>query len=165
MKFLKWLLILSLFIIPMAKFSDQTASAAVVSDQLILTVNTNVMVYNGKIWKSAQPLTAVKGTSFVALSGIAPRYGYTLSYDSAKKESIATSSSHVIRFKLGSAIAYIDNKPVRVQAAAYVSNNSLMIPLRTWAQLTESSLSVTGSKVTLSWSVVKSPNSKFSTSA
>jgi PKD repeat protein len=161
MKFLKWLLILSLFIIPMAKFSDQTASAAVVSDHLVLTVNTNVMVYNGKVWKSAQPLTAMKGTSFVALSGIAPRYGYMLSYDSAKKESIATSSSHVIRFKLGSAIAYIDNKPVRAQAAAYVSNNSLMIPLRTWAQLTESSLSVTGSKVTLTWSVVKLPTANF----
>lgn len=161
MKALKWLLILSLFIIPMAKFSDQTALAAGVSDQLILTVNTNVMVHNGKIWKSAQPLTAVKGISFVALSGIAQRYGYTLTYDSAKKESIATSSSHVIRFKLGSAVAYMDNKPVQASAAAYVSNNSLMIPLRTWAQLTESSLNVTGSKITLSWNVVKLPTANF----
>ena len=36
-----------------------------------------------------------------------------------------------------------------------------MIPLRTWAQLTESSLSVTGSKVTLTWSVVKLPTANF----
>ncbi|MFC5651592.1 stalk domain-containing protein [Paenibacillus solisilvae] len=158
---LKWLLILSLLLIPLAKFFDQTASAAVGSDQLILTVNTNVMVHNGSVWKAAQPLTAAKGVSFVALKGIAQRYGYTLSYNSATKESIASSSSHVIRFKLGSSIVYFDNKPVKALAPAYVLNNSLMVPLRTWAQLTESSISVSGSKIILTWNVVKLPTANF----
>ncbi|BBH21143.1 hypothetical protein Back11_24880 [Paenibacillus baekrokdamisoli] len=160
MKSLKWLLILSLFIIPLANVSERTASAAGVSDQLVLQVNSNVMVHNGAMWKSAQPLTAVKGSTFVALSAIAPRFGYVLSFDSVKKESIATSSTHVLRFKFGSTIVYIDNKPINV-TAPYLLKGSLMIPLRTWAQLTDSKLTVAGGKVTLAWNVFKLPTANF----
>lgn len=162
MKSLKWLLIFSLLFIPIASLSAEKASAVGgTSDELILNLKNNVMVHNGASFKSVQPLTLTKGTTFVAFSSIAQRYGYTISYDAKKKESIATSSKNVIRFKIGNVNVWKDGTSVKASNAPYVLNGSLMIPLRAWSQVTDSKLVVSGGKMTLSWNVKQVPTANF----
>lgn len=163
MKSLKWLLIFSLLFIPIASLSEEKASAAgIAADELVLKLKSNVMVHNGASFKSAQPLTLTQGTTFVAFSSIAQRYGYTISYDAKKKESIATSSKNVIRFKIGNVNVTKDGaSSVKASNAPYVLNGSLMIPLRAWSQVTDSKLVVSGGNMTLSWNVKQMPTANF----
>ncbi|QYR20033.1 copper amine oxidase N-terminal domain-containing protein [Paenibacillus sp. sptzw28] len=161
MKSLKWLLILSLLVVSFANVSQQAIAAGGTSDQLVMQLKSSVMIHNGVTWKSAQPLTLEKGTTFVALSSIAARYGYNLTYDAKTKESVAVGKSHELHFKIGSTTVYGDGKPVKASAAPYILKGSLMVPLRVWAQLTESTFTVAGAKMTLSWNVVKLPTANF----
>ncbi|SFS83594.1 stalk domain-containing protein [Paenibacillus sp. BC26] len=157
MKSLKWILILSFLIFPFSNLTSEVASAQGASDTLILQIGSNVMKHNGKSYKSSQPVTAVKDTTFIPFSSIASRYGYAISYDAKKKESIATGSSNVLRFKIGSMYAYRGGTPVKLTGKPYILNGSLMVPLRSWGILTDSAIAVAGKQITLSWNTVVVP--------
>jgi len=161
-KSLKWILILSFLIMPFANVSSSSVSAAgKMSDQLVLMLNSKVMVHNGVTMNSVQPVTVQNGTSFIALSSISARYGYKVSYNAATKEITAVGNSHELIFKIGSTIIYGDGLPVKTAIAPYVLNGSLMVPVRTWSDLSASTLIFSGKQITLSWNVLKQPTADF----
>ncbi|MBW7454477.1 stalk domain-containing protein [Paenibacillus sepulcri] len=161
-KSLKWLLILSFLIMPFANVSNSTVSAAgEMSDQLILQMNSKVMVHNGVTMNSVQPVTLQNGTTFIALSSISALYGYKVSYNAATKEVTAANDYHDLIFKIGSTIVYGDGLPVKIAIAPYILNGSLMVPVRTWSNLAESTLVLSGKQITLSWNVLKQPTADF----
>ncbi|GGD70425.1 stalk domain-containing protein [Paenibacillus nasutitermitis] len=163
LKSLKWILILSFLVLPFANVAGSNVSAAgKMSDQLMLTLNSKTMVHNGVTMNSVQPVTVQNGTSFIALSSISARYGYTVSFNAATKEITAVGNSHELIFKIGSTIIYGDGQPVKTALAPYILNGSTMIPVRTWSNLSGSTLDFSGKKITLSWNVLKQPTADFS---
>ncbi|WP_274651783.1 stalk domain-containing protein [Paenibacillus humicola] len=162
MKSLKWLLMFSLLLAPFAGGHVKTASAdGTPTDTLVLTLRSNVIVHNGVVWKSTQPLTIYNGTGFVEFRAISARYGYKVSYNPATKESIATSGEHELRFKPGSAIVEMDGTMVKASGATYILNGSLMVPLRAWSEITGSKLTIAGTKMTLTWQRYVQPTADF----
>ncbi|RAP76512.1 copper amine oxidase N-terminal domain-containing protein [Paenibacillus montanisoli] len=158
MKSLKWLLIVSFLLFPFANFTGASVAAAQgTAETLQLSIGSTVMKHNGQTYKSSQPVTVVNGASFIPFSSIAKRYGYTISYDAKRKESIATGSAGVLRFKIGSVYAYRGGTPVKLTGKPYILNGSLMVPLRSWGVLTESAIKVVGKQITLSWTSVVVP--------
>ncbi|WP_308639010.1 stalk domain-containing protein [Paenibacillus silvisoli] len=158
MKSLKWLLLVSFLLYPLSTFSGvTTASAEGASDTLQLVIGSTAMKHNGQAYKTTQPVTAINGASFIPFSSVAARYGYTISYDAKKKESIATRDANVLRFKIGSLYAYRGGTPVKLTGKPYVLNGSLMVPLRSWGVMTDSAVQVTGKQITLSWTSVVVP--------
>ncbi|MBW7473581.1 copper amine oxidase N-terminal domain-containing protein [Paenibacillus oenotherae] len=162
MKSLKWFLILSLLFIPIAGLSVERATAqGQMSDKLVVKMKSNVITHNGAAYKSPQPITVVKGTTFIPFKSIAERYGYTISYDAAKKESIAKSSKGEIRFKIGNKTLWKDGVSATALVAPYVQGGSLMVPLRAWSQITESNLLLSGNIITLTWNAQVLPTANF----
>ena len=92
------------------------------------------MVYKGQEIKAVQPLTIKNGTYYVALNGIASPYGYKLSYNVKTKETIATSNVKEIRFKTNDVNMLVNGKAFKGRYPTFVLKNSLMIPLRSWAE-------------------------------
>ncbi|MFC3253982.1 stalk domain-containing protein [Paenibacillus sepulcri] len=161
-KSIRWLLILSFLIMPFANVSHSTVSAAEeMSDTVILQMNSKVMVHNGVTMNSAQPVTVQNGTTFITLSSISALYGYKVSYNAATKEITAANDYHDLIFKIGSTIVYGDGLPVKIAIAPYILNGSLMVPVRTWSNLAESTLVLSGKQITLSWNVLKQPTADF----
>ncbi|WP_219836412.1 stalk domain-containing protein [Paenibacillus sp. R14(2021)] len=164
MKSLKLMLMLSLLLLPFTNAVIQQASAESASEQLVLKIGSTAMVHNGSPYKSAQPVTAINGTTFIPFSSIAARYGYTISYDPKKKESVAKNGTHELRFKISSGFAALDGVAVKLKGVPFIQNGYLMVPLRSWGELMESSVSVVGKTITLQWSSVvipKKPTADF----
>ncbi|SFI58566.1 Copper amine oxidase N-terminal domain-containing protein [Paenibacillus sp. UNC496MF] len=165
MKALKWLLIASFLILPFAYAASAPASAEGIStlegtpvtDTLSLTMGSAAMVHNGQPYTSAQPVANMNGRTFIPFSSIAARYGYRISYDAQKKESVAKSDRHELVFKIGSGYAYRDGVLMKLTGAAYISNGYLMVPLRSWGEMADSTIAVVGKTITLKWSSVVIP--------
>jgi len=177
MKSLKWLLILSLFMVPLGGILTKTASAEKsasaqeeLADRLQLELDSKKMVLNGVNYESAQPLTIKDGSTFVSFSGIAARYGYKVSYDTKTKESVAINESlpidkQEIRFKVDSLIIKQGATNINAPVAPFALNGSLMIPLRSWVIATDSTINVTGKKISLKWNVrIPGPVADFTVS-
>ena len=109
------------------------------------------MVYKGQEIKAVQPLTIKNGTYYVALNGIASPYGYKLSYNVKTKETIAKSNTKEIRFKTNDVNMLVNGKAFKGLYPTFVLKNALMIPLRSWADLTESKISNVGKDTVISW--------------
>jgi len=159
MKSLKWLLMLSLFFVPLGGAFSSTASAAdELSDKLQLQLDSKTMILNGVSYESAQPVTLKNGSTFVSFSGIAARYGYKVSYDPKTKESIAINDKlspdkREIRFKVGSLTIKQGSSNIQAPVAPFALNGSLMIPIRSWSIATDSKLAVSGKVITLKWNI------------
>ncbi|MGZ9586955.1 stalk domain-containing protein [Paenibacillus marinisediminis] len=121
------------------------------TNELILTPDSSVMMLNGQKVTAKQPITEKEYKTYVPLASIAPMYGYTLSVDSVKHEVIASKEGTSIRFAINTTQIIIDGQLHTSSGVLYTQNGSLMVPLRTWAQITGSSLAVTGNQLTLSW--------------
>ncbi|MFC5650188.1 stalk domain-containing protein [Paenibacillus solisilvae] len=120
-------------------------------NQLVVKKNSTSMIYNGQEIKAVQPLTIKNGTYYVALNGIASPYGYKLSYNVKTRETIAKSNYKEIRFKTNDVIALVNGKAYKGPYPTFVLKNALMIPLRSWAELTESKISNVGKDTVISW--------------
>ncbi|NBD27788.1 stalk domain-containing protein [Paenibacillus glycinis] len=165
MKSLKWLLIVSFLLLSFGYAVSNDASAEGVSpagqtaatDKLVLTMGSANMVHNGSTYQSAQPVVSINGRTFIPFSSIAARYGYKISYDALKKESIAKSDTHQLVFKIGSDAATRDGVPTKLTGAAFISNGYLMVPLRSWGEMADSTIAVVGKEITLKWSTAVIP--------
>ncbi|SEN16733.1 stalk domain-containing protein [Paenibacillus sp. OV219] len=157
MKYLKWLLVLSILLMPFVYASGGTASALDYSDKLTLTIGSKNMKHNSSYTKSAQPVTAIIGVSFIPFASVAAEYGYKISYNAQTKESIAIGPLHTLKFKMNSAVANVDGYNVKLTGAPYILNGSLMVPLRSWGNVTDSVISVVGKTIILSWNTVILP--------
>ena len=127
MKSLKWLLILSFLIAPFTLAATKNVYAegidaagyATAANKLVLTMGSAKMVHNGTTYLSAQPVANIEGRTFIPFSSIAKRYGYTISYDAQKKESIARNDKHELVFKIGSGFAYRDGVLTKLTARTF----------------------------------------------
>ncbi|WP_219836227.1 stalk domain-containing protein [Paenibacillus sp. R14(2021)] len=166
MKLLKWLLVVSFLLLPFTSAAASNlasaeglgqADPASATDKLVLTMGSTKMIHNGVTYTSAQPVAAIKGRTFIPFSSIAARYGYKISYDAKQKASIAKNDQHELVFKVGSAIATRDGVQVQLTGAAYISKGYLMVPLRSWGEMADSTIAVVGNQITLKWSTVVIP--------
>ncbi|GIQ61930.1 hypothetical protein PACILC2_04980 [Paenibacillus cisolokensis] len=150
----KWLLAASLLFSPVSGLSGQADAAGAYTDKLVLQQNSKVMVHNGRQTLAQQPLTAIKGVSYLPLKSIASLYGYKVGYNASSREATATLGGKTIRFKLNSADVWVGSDKVKANGATMSQNGSTMVPVRTWAQITGSRLSVSGGSITLQWSTL-----------
>lgn len=163
MKSLKWLLILSFLLMPLTYGGLTTANAegidlaAAQTDRLDLTMGSTDMVHNGMMYKSAQPVMNVNGRTFIPFSSIAARYGYKISYDAKTKESKAKNDTHELVFKMSSGFAYRDGVLTKLTGAPFIQNGYLMVPLRSWGEMADSTIAVVGKTITLKWSSIVIP--------
>lgn len=131
----------------------QTVNAFDSSDhRLHITENSSKMDYNGQTVIAAQPVTQKKNNVYVPLKSVAQLYGFSLFYEVKTKGIIASRDNLTIHFTPHT--RYIDVNGTAVTAASplYIHNGHLMVPLRIWAELTDSQLQVSGTSYTLSWS-------------
>ncbi|QHT60413.1 copper amine oxidase N-terminal domain-containing protein [Paenibacillus lycopersici] len=171
MKSLKWMLIVSFLLMSCMSTGAQNASAAGfaapidmsnanvanVTNRLDLTMGSANMVHNGAAYKSAQPVANIDGRTFIPFSSIAARYGYAISYDAKKKESTAKNDKHELVFKIGSGYAHRDGVLTQLTGVPYISNGYLMVPLRSWGEMADSTIAVVGKTITLKWTTVVIP--------
>lgn len=120
-------------------------------------MNSTQMIHNGAAYQSAQPVASIAGRTFIPFSSIAARYGYKISYDAVKKLSIAKSDRHELVFKIGSDVATRDGVQTKLTGAPYISKGYLMVPLRSWGEMADSTIAVVGKQITLKWSSVVIP--------
>jgi len=130
------------------------------SDSFILQENSNDIIFNGNTVSSDEPLAVTKGVSYIQFKTIANLYGFKISYDSKTKESIATSNTTTISFKANSDVVKVNGKNIKAAGTVYTNNGYLMIPVRTWANITNSSVSSKNGTVTLNWNTT--PKAIFS---
>lgn len=134
-------------------------------EKLVLYQDSKQMVHNGKSILASQPLTAIKGVSYVAARSLMNEIYGKILYDSKTKQYILTSGETELRFKVGQS-SYLVNQYTEIvgTGAPYLLKGSLMIPLRTVA--TNFGISLTSipkeKKVELTWA--SKPVAKFSIS-
>ncbi|AZN43284.1 copper amine oxidase N-terminal domain-containing protein [Paenibacillus albus] len=127
------------------------------TDRLDLTIASTNMLHNGSVYQSAQPVTSLNGRTFLPFSSIAARYGYKISYNAKTKESIATGTQHTLVFKIGSDMATRDGVQTKLAGPTFVSKGYLMVPLRSWGEMSDSTIAVVGKQITLKWSSIVIP--------
>lgn len=115
------------------------------------------MLHNGSTYQSAQPVISLNGRTFLPFSSIAARYGYKISYNAKTKESIATGTQHTLVFKIGSDVATRDGVQTKLAGPTFVSKGYLMVPLRSWGEMSDSTIAVVGKQITLKWSSIVIP--------
>ena len=126
-------------------------NAAAGSHTLTTTKGSKEMVLDGIPNTAVQPLTISKNVSYAAFSTLAQLYGYKTSYDAKTKESIAKSAIGEIRFLMNTKDITVNGKKVTGEAPAFSQNGSLMVPIRTWAKVSESRISFSGASIILNW--------------
>ncbi|URN92485.1 MAG: stalk domain-containing protein [Candidatus Pristimantibacillus lignocellulolyticus] len=119
-------------------------------NKIVLTVGNKDIFFNGEKTTTKEPITVVKGTSYIPFKTIATLYGFKVSYDSKSKSSVASNKSNKIIFKQGSTEATVNNRTYYPEAP-YMKDGSLMVPIKTWAEMTYSKVSVSGNTITLTW--------------
>ncbi|XEC92875.1 stalk domain-containing protein [Paenibacillus tarimensis] len=130
------------------------------TDQLVLKKNSSEMIYNGQTIQAVQPTTFKDGVSYAPFSSIAKVYGFKVSYEAKTKESIARNDELEIRFTPNSANIKVNGKIVKSSGTVFIQKGYMMIPLRTWANLTGSKLTLKDSEMTFSWTSI--PKATFS---
>ena len=118
---------------------------------LQLEKDSDVMLFDGEAIQAAQPITYKDGAAYIPLNGIASVYGFTLYYDAKTKEAVAKSAARELRFKDGSPHIKVNGSAVKGPGPVYAQNGYMMVPLRMWANLTDSSIDVSGKQITLRW--------------
>jgi PKD repeat protein len=156
------LFIVALLVVPVAPAAPARAASPPTGgfNVLQLTKDSDVMLFNGEEIRAAQPVTYKEGSAYIPLKGIASVFGYALAYDAKTKESVAKSGSLEMRFKAGSPFIKVNGSVVKGPGPAYVQKGYMMVPLRMWANLTNSRVEVSGKKITITWSVAK-PSAEF----
>ncbi|SDW10554.1 acyltransferase family protein [Paenibacillus sp. CF384] len=136
-------------------------------DNLLIRMGSQIMIHNGETYKSVQPVSATNGNAFIPLSAIALRYHFQLVYNAQKKEATVKSDRHELGFKAGSSFASRDGSLVKLNAAPYISKGYLMVPLRSWGEMTDSTIQVTGNQIMMKWSttpISQKPKANFEVS-
>ena len=118
-----------------------------------LTRHSKSYKLNGETKELNQPVTEKNGVTYIPLKAIAEIYGFKVSYDSKAKESIAASDELTLAFKLNSTQVKINNTEIKEIPATMTMNSSLMVPVRAWSQLTNTTLTLTETEIKLEWQV------------
>lgn len=139
----------------------QAQAQASGQSQLILIQKTNQMYYNGKLFKASQPLTEMKGTTYVAARSITDLLQGKLAYDSKSKEYSITIGKQELRYALNRSSYKVNGSSQAITGAPFVQKGTLMIPLRSLLKPLNMAMTSNAAekKITLTWSV--KPVAKF----
>jgi len=149
---------------PITTTSAQVQSAAP-TDKLTMNKNSKVIVHNGVKTTAAQPLTFINGISYIPLKAIAIEFGYKVGYIAATKQSTATKDGVELRFSPNNAIVLKNGEKVTLNGPAINQAGTFMIPVKSWAAMAGSSLTLSGNVMTLTWSTApKAPTATFEVS-
>ncbi|HIW33077.1 MAG TPA: hypothetical protein IAA29_09855 [Candidatus Paenibacillus intestinavium] len=127
-------------------------------NSVVFTMDSKKITFNNTNTTTDIPISVIKGVSYIQFKTIAKIYGFNVSYDAKTKSSIASIKNKKISFKQGSTNATLNGKNFKATGAPYAKDGSLMVPIRTWADMTGSKISVNGKKVTLNWDSAPSAN-------
>jgi len=151
MKNFKWFVLVSLSFLLVLGAAPPVSHADSADNQLVLKKNSKTMLFNGAALQAAQPQTIRSGSSYAALNGLAGPFGYKLSYDVKTKEAVASNGANEFRFKAGVSTIIVNGAPVEGPGPVFSLKGSLMVPIRTWANLTGSRISFKGTDTVISW--------------
>ncbi|WP_051318402.1 stalk domain-containing protein [Cohnella thermotolerans] len=139
----------------------QAAGTGAGNHTLVLYLNKANVSLDGVTYPAAQPTVAVKGTTYAPISMLAARFGYTVRYESATKESVVTWTGTEVRWKAGSSSYKLNGVATKFAGVPFSQKGSLMIPVRAWATATGATLKAAGGTLTLAWNSVKKPTADF----
>ncbi len=129
---------------------------------LVLQQDSTTVEYNGQLSIAAQPVTYAKGANFIPLSTVAKLYGYTVTYDAATKESVVSKDDVELRFLAGTTRYTLNGEERFAASELFTQQGSMMVPIRTWSQITGSRFEVSGTTYALSWRTeAKAPEVKL----
>ncbi|WP_372632221.1 stalk domain-containing protein [Cohnella sp.] len=154
-------LMLLSFQLPRPAHAEGSASGL---EKLVLTRESKEMLHNGVSVSAPQPLSEVKGVTYVAARAFMNEIYGTTAYDSKSKKYTLTSGDNVLQLVAGKSSYTINGATKSMTGAPYVLKGTLMLPVRVAAQsfgLTMKSLPAT-KQIELTWS--NAPIAKFSVS-
>ncbi|WP_338556200.1 stalk domain-containing protein [Paenibacillus sp. KS-LC4] len=135
-------------------------------EQLVLLQKSNKMYQNGTLYTATQPVTELKGTTYVSARSIAERLGGKVVFDKVAKEYVLTTEKNVLRYAIGSSSYNVNGTVQKFTGAPYNLKGTLMIPLRTLLQPQGIAMKVNKAekKITLTWTVKIAPVATFTVS-
>lgn len=142
--------------------ANEPISSASGTEKLILKKDSSIMLLNGQSIQAVQPVTLKKGVTYAPFSSLAKVYGFQVSYDSKTKESVAKNGDLEIRMKADSSTIKVNGTAVASSGAIYSQKGYTMVPVRTWAKVTESTFTVEGGDLIFTWNTA--PKADFSVS-
>lgn len=152
--------------IPFSAASAYGQDAAAQQNTVLLKSNSASIEFNGRLMKAVQRITYKQGTNFIPLRTVADLYGYTVSYDTATQESVVSKKGMEFRFKAGTARYTLNGAKRLASGKLFTLQGSMMVPIRTWSEITGSRLEASGTSYSLSWkeeAKAVPPVAKFST--
>ncbi|WP_239614475.1 stalk domain-containing protein [Cohnella mopanensis] len=159
---LLFLSVMLLFSIQLPVYAEGSANA---QEKLVLFQGSKKMIHNGSTVMAAQPLTAIKGVTYVAARSFVNEIYGSIVYDSKNKQYTLEQGGSVLVMRLGKT-SYTLNGVAKNSGsgAPYLLNGTLMIPVRIAAQSFGLSLVnfTKEKKIELTWKSF--PVAKFSVS-
>ncbi|GFN30515.1 stalk domain-containing protein [Paenibacillus xylaniclasticus] len=129
----------------------------VLTHKLTMNKNSKVIVHNGVITTAAQPLTFINGISYIPLKAIAVEFGYKVDYIASTKQSTATKDGVELRFSPNNNVVLKNGERVTLNGPAINLKGTFMVPVKSWAAMAGSSLSLVNNVMTLKWTTVQAP--------
>lgn len=124
------------------------------NDRFQFTKDSNTFYINGVSSTSDEKVVVINGTTYVQFKSIAAAYGFSISYNSATKESVASYGDLKVSFKLNESTMKVNDKTVKASGKVISRNGNLMVPIRAWATATNSKLEAKNGYVSLSWNTL-----------
>jgi len=133
-------------------------------EKLVLLQNSNEMWHNGVSVKATQPLTEVKGVTYVAARSFMNEIYGKIAYDSKSKKYTLSVGDNVLQLTEGKSSYTLNGVTKSMTGAPYVLKGTLMLPVRVAAQSFGLKLKSLPKekKIELTWS--NAPIAKFSVS-
>ncbi|GAA0356813.1 copper amine oxidase N-terminal domain-containing protein [Bacillus horti] len=142
-------IILIIQVLPIKSLEDIEASSSI--HTLVLRQNSTTFTHNGQALKAVQPVTLKNGVTYAPLSSLAKVYQFNISFDPNTKESIVKNDALEIRFKANTSTIRVNGRTVQSSGELFTQQGYLMVPVRTWAELTRSTFAVTKDSITFKW--------------
>lgn len=117
-------------------FPFAAAQAAEASHMLALTAEKANMSHNGQELIADQPVVDKDNLAYIPLKSVALLYGFSVTYDADTKETVASKEELTLRFKAGATTISVNGNEVEAAGEIFSQKGSLMVPLRTWADIT-----------------------------
>ncbi|TVY02128.1 copper amine oxidase N-terminal domain-containing protein [Cohnella terricola] len=144
-----------------SSFAQETSTGLA---KIVLVQNSTQMWYNDNSFTAAQPLTTVKGVTYVAASSFMNAILGTIAYDAKTRQYTLISRKDVLKMQAGKSAYSVNGASKTMTGAPYTIKGTLMIPIRTVASVFGMTLKSFPSekKIVLTWS--NAPIAKFSVS-
>jgi hypothetical protein len=128
---LSFLAILMLFAMSVPAFAEAYPNA---QEKLVVIQGSKQMIHNSRSVLATQPLTVVKGVTYVSARSFVNEIYGTIGYNTKTKQYILSNGSTELRFTAARTAYTLDGTSQKGIGAPFVLKGSLMVPLRTVSQ-------------------------------